>query len=280
MLKIYSYIFLFFVFFFCSTPSYSQTSEPFTHPFKCSKKYQFKGLEGSRPVDKCIDQNNISNLGALKIDEFETLRVSNISNFELSFQELEGIFSKKEFYLQINGLCAGECARLVAPLARTINLEKGAIIALTDSSIQTRLGHLATSLQSGSFNQSQEGNSISGNEMLAINRQFKKNHVEKHISEIKLLSQSEISATHLMLHTFTKEHLRNTSFSNCSLTTTPLGIVLTQDYLLDNLFIFNDDYQLPSKKEIILAFEKSKFFPSTLTYSYENRPFLKCGGKP
>lgn len=179
-------------------------------------------------------------------------------------------------FLIVDGVCGGDCSRLLLPVSKKRFFTQGSFAVLTDSSIETRSTVLGIFLFEEKGLQIDQGFPLKEVKNFELN--YQDNIVNKFARDINLLSATNSNLSHLNWHSFVRQSLVHSEGLTC-IPIKKLGVVLTNEYLNSNGMKTNS-YQDPTVSNILTFFRKRDDFDDwKVVYSYSFDPIHGCRRK-
>jgi len=263
-----TFVFFLMVFFSLSLKCHAENSITLEQISTCKAGHHTKGINYICLTPQTL---NIKNL-FLADDINNIVVVENTSALNFTSKEILETFADKKFNLLISGVCAGNCSRLLLPLAESVTINENAIVVLNDSSLETRSYNLGKKILNSKY---KAGNGIMSLEQYRktqsnYNNKFKNDYY----TDLKIIKKSKVNITHLTWHSYVRQTLKVSSNKFCK-SINSLNIILTPDYFYENNIIYNKNYKLPQRKQIIELLNNELDDPMII-YSYEDKPFNGC----
>lgn len=202
------------------------------------------------------------------------LHVSDLTNLSINADKFSEIFVGKDFNLLVDGICSGECSRLLLPLASKTIFKDGSFAVLTDSAIKSRLAYYADSIINAKNNDAEVIDPV---KMAAkIGADYQNKLQTDVIKEHAILFHSEVNVTHLYWNSFVSQSLKRSEFFCPKIR--DLGVILTNEYFRENYIPIHRKapFTLPSDDYIIKKFKSITDKEIILIKSYETEPLLDC----
>jgi len=254
-----------------ATPSHASSAQANEGIVDCHNKIT-KFMDDASPIDSnkiCLNQSRNKIIETEISDKLHNyIYAENSINMNANINVLKKI-ERTKTTLIIDGICSGDCSRLLAPLADRIILKERAFIALTDSSIPSRYAFFGAKIHESIF--LEKGMTL--NEMKALSEKYTIEKNEKFVEEVRLIANTHVNLSHLQWHSQVRQTLKHTQ-SNCW-PVKSLIIILTPSYLKENGFNISGDKTPPVKSEILNIIEPLYESPISL-YSYDQTPLEAC----
>jgi len=232
----------------------------------------------------CVDSQTVSSAQTLVKSEFEfdTVYAVNALDVPLSVRQIKHLFSHRKFILQIEGICAGKCARLLLPMATEVRFSKGAFAAMTDSAIISRADALATVLAGKQSLKADAGTGsnikIGLDELMAAQRSYQDRLKTDYRTEVEMIAPTQTGITHLTWHAYVRQRLQNGTARYCP-PVRSLAVVLTPAYMGHNGIRIKGVYRLPHRRDIVPRLIKSFGREVFIVYAYDERILSGCRQK-
>ncbi len=208
-------------------------------------------------------------LEVVRKHEFKVLFVKDLINIEASLESFSDTFLGKDFHLIVDGICAGECSRLLIPLAKSTSFTDGSFAVLNESSLKSRLAHGVEAIVNGS---------TEGDPFGTSDKKYSQEFGDIFQRELRIISTTQTNVTHLLWHSFLR---RSTiaSRSGCGAKKQTI-ILLTAEYYREN-FIYVPDANVAKITQLKIDQVNKKikdlFGNNAVLYTpFELRPVFSC----
>lgn len=203
------------------------------------------------------------------------LTADNLTHWDWDITDISLHLGQQPFDLEIKGLCAGLCARVLLPLANNVTFLEGSFAALTDSAALPK-SDLMTDINRHMRDKSGQTKFSRADANMTL-KNYRSTMILDYPVEVELLRKSRSGlVTHLTWQTYERQRLRAT----CSPPSVrKLGVVLTRKYLSELRILPGGYYSLPFSRELIDKMHEAFGPDMVVMRSYEDEPLTPCKSK-